>query len=373
MPRNRRNHPIDHKPQIGSLLNGGSSFSQGLQVGAILNDGASGSNLAGPNTLVIKNILGRTNGAAVGSLGAPNWRGSPKGLAFQNTLSANVSSAIDFGALSGFSSFSNGLTVAVFAQWIPGQNRFTRIVDWAPVSSNTDQLVIAQNNAVNWQFYVRTTGGLQSLSVVPTRGVGTDNMELIVCSYDNKVMRLYLNGILKGTSTINQNISFNNAAHMYLGGWTADLGNNYTGLTTLYYVWNRVLTPTEIQQLYLDPYWALVPKLGQLIGALVPPPPPPTPSGGQDIPLIGNYAQSKSGFGINQKIIAIPEMSSFEEVRQVIARAVGELQNHIATQLPIIDYKQRKITNVAPPTEADDVVTLKYLQSVQLPAQPKSN
>lgn len=104
-----------------------------------------------------------------------------------------------------------------------------------------------------------------------------------------------------------------------------------------------------------------------------PPPPPPNPTGGTSIPLVGNYGQSKAGFGINQKIIAIPEMNTFDEVRQVLARVIGELQNHIATQLPIIDYKQRKITNVAPPTEGDDVVTLKYLQSVQLPAQPKSN
>lgn len=98
---------------------------------------------------------------------------------------------------------------------------------------------------------------------------------------------------------------------------------------------------------------------------------PVTP--GPNIPLIGNYGQSKAGFGINQKIITIPEMNTFDEVRQVLARVIGELQNHIATQLPIIDYKQRKITNVAPPTEGDDVVTLKYLQSVQLPAQPKSS
>jgi hypothetical protein len=101
--------------------------------------------------------------------------------------------------------------------------------------------------------------------------------------------------------------------------------------------------------------------------------PPPPPKGLGAIPLVGDYGRGKAGFGINQKIIAIPEMSSFDEVRQVIARAISEVQNHIATQLPIVDYKQRKITNVAPPTEGDDVVTLKYLQSVQLPAQPKSS
>jgi len=97
--------------------------------------------------------------------------------------------------------------------------------------------------------------------------------------------------------------------------------------------------------------------------------PPPSPYG---IGGVNSYGQGKAGYGINQKIIAIPEMNSFDEVRQVMARAIAEVQNHIATQLPILNYKQRKITNVAPPTEGDDVVTLKYLQSVQLPAQPKS-
>lgn len=98
---------------------------------------------------------------------------------------------------------------------------------------------------------------------------------------------------------------------------------------------------------------------------------PPSPSGTVNIPLAGSFGQTKSGYGINQKIIQVPEMNTFDEVRQVLARVVGELQNHIATQLPIVNYKQNQIKNVAPPTEGDDVVTLKYLQSVQLPPQPK--
>lgn len=74
--------------------------------------------------------------------------------------------------------------------------------------------------------------------------------------------------------------------------------------------------------------------------------------------------------GINQKLIVVPQMTSFEEVQQAMAKALNDLQTSICNQLPITNYQNKRITNVGPPQAPDDAVTLKYIQSGAQPAQP---
>lgn len=360
-----------YKPPCGSVLIH-NNLANGLQIAAILNEGGGIMDSVG----VVRNLITRHNASVVQSIG-PNigslWLPTKQGVGFINR-NTGTSGALDFGAISTYPSFASAVTMIVTAaRYSPSS--VSRVFVCANGSTGTMSQIV-QSTTPTWDLYMSTASGLKGpFSLTPSQPGDPRFCDMIALTYDGVTLKGYLNGISKVSSTINSAISVDTSAHILLSGWNGSSGQNHAAPITVAYMWNRALNAGEIQQVYLNPYWVLTPGLGFYRGitASAPIPPTPTPSGGQDIPLIGNYAQSKSGFGINQKIIAIPEMSSFEEVRQVIARAVGELQNHIATQLPIIDYKQRKITNVAPPTEADDVVTLKYLQSVQLPAQPKSN
>lgn len=66
---------------------------------------------------------------------------------------------------------------------------------------------------------------------------------------------------------------------------------------------------------------------------------------------------------MNKKLISIPELHTLDDVRQVLAKTVNDLQTSIISQLPIVDYAGERIQNVGAPQAADDVVTLKFLQS----------
>lgn len=76
--------------------------------------------------------------------------------------------------------------------------------------------------------------------------------------------------------------------------------------------------------------------------------------------------------GINQKLVTIPAMNSFDEVRQVMAQALAQVQANIANQLPVTNMQGKQLTNVGLPVAADDAVTLKYLQSGLVTIQPQS-
>lgn len=53
-----------------------------------------------------------------------------------------------------------------------------------------------------------------------------------------------------------------------------------------------------------------------------------------------------------------------------MAKAFADMQNGIAKQMPLTDMQGKRLSNVGAPLAPDDAVTLKYLQSNQLPPQP---
>jgi len=68
---------------------------------------------------------------------------------------------------------------------------------------------------------------------------------------------------------------------------------------------------------------------------------------------------------LKKVVITIPPMSTFEDVRQVMAKVLSDFQDQLLAQFPIVNYGGRRLQNVGVPQAADDVVTLKYLEGVQ--------
>lgn len=66
-------------------------------------------------------------------------------------------------------------------------------------------------------------------------------------------------------------------------------------------------------------------------------------------------------------------MQSMEDVRQVLSQAFTAFQNQLLAQLPITDMGGERLSNVAFPVDADDAVTLRYLDSMNGVANGSSN
>lgn len=65
--------------------------------------------------------------------------------------------------------------------------------------------------------------------------------------------------------------------------------------------------------------------------------------------------------------ILIPQMDSFNDVRQVVANSFNQLQTQIATQGPPTNFQGQRVQNIANPQQPNDAVTLGYLNSVLIP------
>lgn len=361
------------KPPLGLPL-AGNNLAIGLQIAAILNEAGSGGpwvSLGSPITKVY-NLVGRNHGTGAGILGASppnhNWVTTLQGSGFLNQ-SASSGGAIDFGPISNYQSFANGITVIVLAGWsTPGATQRAVI---AYDGSNLPFSTGLDTSSGKWFTNFTTTGGTQTLLIsLPSHGSNPNFMDNVAWTYDNATVKGYLNGILKNSAAINQNLSFVNTVHINLTGSSVVNNVNDQAPVTAFYVWNRALTAAEIQQVYLDPYWALVPptrswRTGKFNNPPPPPPPPSTPTAFTGSPITSFGRVGKGA--IKQTLIEVPEMQSFEDVRQVMAKALNDLQLHIASQLPVTNHQGLRLTNVSPPIAADDVVTLKYLQSIYVP------
>lgn len=84
------------------------------------------------------------------------------------------------------------------------------------------------------------------------------------------------------------------------------------------------------------------------------------------MPTPPNRGNSNSALP-NRFSINIPEMNSFEDVRQALSQVLSDFQQKLLAQFPITNYGGKRISNVAVPVGADDVVTLRYLLGQQLP------
>ncbi|MDE1766574.1 MAG: hypothetical protein KGI27_09950 [Thaumarchaeota archaeon] len=267
--------------------------------------------------------------------------------------------------MSNFPAFSNKFSVFVGAAFPNVSSSVNRAFVIVNPGGNSEHLGVVATTTGKWSLeYVDSGGTGHFVQISPSHQTNHAWIDFLGMTFDGANLKGYINGILGGTAATSGTFAPLSTDHVYLGGWMgASGGNFFNNPITVAYMWNRVLSPAEIQQLYLDPYWALVPKNYSYRTGLPVIPPTPTLQIRGSSNTQGRYGKS----GIKQRVITVPEMYSFEEVRQAMAKALNDLQVHIASQLPISNYQGQNISNVGPPVAADDVVTLRYLQSVYVP------
>lgn len=67
------------------------------------------------------------------------------------------------------------------------------------------------------------------------------------------------------------------------------------------------------------------------------------------------------------RAIYIPPFETLEGARQVLSQQLQSLQQNIASQLPLTDFNGSRLSNVGPPQQMNDAVTLGYLQQLFVP------
>lgn len=65
--------------------------------------------------------------------------------------------------------------------------------------------------------------------------------------------------------------------------------------------------------------------------------------------------------------VLVPQIGSWEEVRQAFSQQLNQLQQNISSQFPIVDYGGSRVQNVGSPQQLGDAVNLGYLHGVLLP------
>lgn len=65
--------------------------------------------------------------------------------------------------------------------------------------------------------------------------------------------------------------------------------------------------------------------------------------------------------------ILIPQIESFEDVRQVLGQQMQAQQQALVSSLPVTDYGGTRISNIGSPQQTNDAVNLGYLHSVIVP------
>jgi hypothetical protein len=110
--------------------------------------------------------------------------------------------------------------------------------------------------ALRFDFYAESSGYYYQIADTGTNSTVPDNWYFITSVYDNKNMKIYLNGILADTETFNANTDDTVPTNDLTIGV-----RSYHGIKDMYYngviddlrIYNNALTGSEIQQIYNVP------------------------------------------------------------------------------------------------------------------------
>ncbi|MBI3588223.1 LamG domain-containing protein [Candidatus Micrarchaeota archaeon] len=147
----------------------------------------------------------------------------------------------DSGSLDGFTSSGN-FTVSL---WMNDYNSALYIFDKG--SGATDQIVLAGYSGTDYRFRMLTASN-QLKTLLSSSGVSQYAWHHLAGSYDNSTMRLYIDGALNASLSLNESVS--TANYRIALGSEDGFQRFFNGSIDEVHFWNRTLSASEISQLY---------------------------------------------------------------------------------------------------------------------------
>ncbi|MDD4878782.1 MAG: LamG domain-containing protein, partial [Candidatus Nanoarchaeia archaeon] len=190
------------------------------------------------------------NGTCAPSSGyCPNLTTGMRGKAYNfNGINNNINLG-NYNELEGMTS----ITIAVWVKPTGTGDVYQRIID---KTYNTAYALTYLSPNVNFAL-VTDTGSINDVSC----GDLTDNVwNHLVAVWNNRTStyECYVNGIASGEGgTLTGNNVATNGATLYIGGWGGGTANNFNGSIDEVMLWNRALSPEEINASYSAGVWKL--------------------------------------------------------------------------------------------------------------------
>lgn len=241
-----------NQPPVGAQIDFGHPLAEGLTFYAPFNAGAGIQKALLPAGLP---------GNSVGTVPSANWITTPGGKS-QN--------------FNGFWSvwFERG-------SWVEPPNAVSAVTRIRRTGTSSAPLDKTYNNsgsapfasyAIEWnpggagqdtfRADVATGGTLNTGSTVSLGSGFTLNQTTIGMSYISGSLKAYANGINKATDSFSGSISYDTSTtgrFIVSGSSSASAGTPWNGQIYYTAVWNRVLTPSEMEWIHIEPYAMLIP------------------------------------------------------------------------------------------------------------------
>lgn len=221
------------KPPAGIQIDRAHPLARGLVGCWIANEGS-----GAPRDLIYPRVIGTL----------PTWVGTPNGVAVQNARwTAGETAHLDF------TSGEFSVVALVYVSAVPGASaRCNGRSVYTSESSNRGWSVQYQHPEAKWNFVIYRDNGSASYNMLGTTTPAAQRLYHLVGTTNSTTRRLYVNGNQEASSTTNAAPLSNTSGDLILG--------TTTGMCTIMgLVYRRVLSPSEIQELYRQPYAFMAP------------------------------------------------------------------------------------------------------------------
>lgn len=146
-------------------------------------------------------------------------------------------------------SFSAWIKVSVLPSGVGNYILFTK--NTAGTNFEAYSLVTYNAGPSGIKFRALKGDGSGGITVADgTTSISTSNWYHVAMSIDNSQINIYVNGSLEGTSTLSYGFSYDPAKSVYFGGTNDFYNLPFNGIIDNARFYNRVLTATEVSQLY---------------------------------------------------------------------------------------------------------------------------
>jgi len=244
--------PWSSKPPVGSQIDWSHPLSCGLVGAWLLNEG---------NGLVGYDLLKKHNCLLRSVVAQPQrWGISSKGMGTLHSSPLGTINTIGTGLLGENNSFT--IVGLFYPQSVTNPMLVTKGSDgtsWGWLDSNgwSIQLNLTTNTMFPYFSIVTTSGGAAARTAQGTTAQVINKPCMLVGSWQKgKEVRVYVNGKLGAITATTADTLRNPTTNMQFGVYGSVF---LTGYINFVYIYSRVLSPSEIQQLYIDPYCFIKP------------------------------------------------------------------------------------------------------------------